>query len=204
MTRRPRSLADPDHPRRRLIAAATLAFGSRGYERTSLEVIAEAAGLPKSGVYYYFPNKRAIVAAIAAEAAETLHARLDDIQGQGLPADQELERAIAEHVQLLADRIPAMRVLLRELPADAPELQAIAAERARYRRRLLGIIGRGIDEGVFAAVEPRIAAEALIGLANGLVDWFSPEGRLSAARVAETYAALAVRSLRCGPDEGLG
>ena len=203
MTRRPRSLDDPDHPRRRLLAAATLAFGSRGYERTSLETIAEAAGLPKSGVYYYFPNKQALIAAIAEEAAGTLHARLDQIQARGLPADAELEQAIFEHVRLLAERLPAMRVLLRELPPDAPELQPIAAERTRYRHRLMAIVERGIREEVFTVVEPRIAAEAVIGLANGLVDWFAPTGRLSVAQVAETYAQLAVQALRrVGSDTG--
>ena len=175
MTRRPRSLDDPDHPRRRLLAAAALAFGSRGYERSSLDTIAQAAGLPKSGVYYYFPNKQALLAAIAAEAARTLHARLDQIQARGLPADAELEEVILEHVRLIAERLPVMRVLLGELPVDAPETQPIAAERTRYRHRLMGIIERGIRENVFTPTEPRIAAEALIGLAT--MGWWTGSRR---------------------------
>ena len=66
----------------------------------------------------------------------------------------------------------------------------------------MGIIERGIRAKVFTPTEPRIAAEALIGLANGLVDWFSPTGRLSATQVAEAYAQLAAQALRRAASDG--
>jgi AcrR family transcriptional regulator len=196
MPRRPRPLSDPEHPRRRLLTAATSAFSQNGYDRTSIDVIAEGAGLPKSGLYYYFPNKQALIVAIAEEATGLIQARLDEIERQALPPDAELEAAISEHARLIIERLPAMRVLLRELPQEAPELKRIATERIRYRQRLMKIIRRGIGAGVFAPVEPRIATEAIIGMVNGLVDWYSPSGPLSAGHVVETCARLAVQALR--------
>ncbi len=106
--------------------------------------------------------------------------------------DAELEAAISEHVRLILEHLLVMRILLRKLPQDIPELKCITAEWFHYRQRLRGIIERGITAGIFTPVEPRIATEAIIGMVNGLVDCYSPSGPLSARHVVETYARLAV------------
>src|SRR5687768_15679727 len=46
--------------RRQLIAEAIGAFGRRGFEATTLEQIAEAAGVRKQSLLYYFPTKEAL------------------------------------------------------------------------------------------------------------------------------------------------
>ena len=51
-----RSAESIDH----LVAAARRRFGQFGYEGTSIDDIARAAGRTKGAVYHHFPDKRAL------------------------------------------------------------------------------------------------------------------------------------------------
>ncbi|MCX7821805.1 MAG: TetR/AcrR family transcriptional regulator [Brevinematales bacterium] len=50
-----------EHPKDRIINAATILFTSKGYEKTKIEDIAEVAGITRMMVYYYFENKQDIL-----------------------------------------------------------------------------------------------------------------------------------------------
>lgn len=52
-----------DEARERLLAAAEACYAERGPTRTRMSDIATAAGVNRSTVYYYFPNKDAVLAA---------------------------------------------------------------------------------------------------------------------------------------------
>src|SRR5262249_52475972 len=57
-------------PRReRLLKEAIRLFGSRGYEATSLEAVASAAGVRKQTLLYYFPTKDALLEACVLETS---------------------------------------------------------------------------------------------------------------------------------------
>ena len=197
MPRRSRPLSDPDHPRRRLLAAAAEAFGVNGYERTSLAQIASAAGLPKSSVLYYFPNKQALLLGISLDIHAALQAQLDALEQQALAPDEALGAAVEGHVALVIARFPATRTLLHALPADLAGREQIMAARGRYRARLQAIVQRGIAAGVFAPVEPWLATEALLGLfAYSLAERYDPAWPLDPAAIAQRYARMAVGALR--------
>ena len=66
--------------RRALIEEAVRQFGKKGYEGTSLEAVADAVGVRKQTLLYYFPTKDALleacVHAVSARVAETLNSAL--------------------------------------------------------------------------------------------------------------------------------
>ena len=55
--------------RRRLIEQAVRHFGKRGYDGTSLDQVAGAAGVRKQTLLYYFPTKEALLEACMAEVS---------------------------------------------------------------------------------------------------------------------------------------
>lgn len=64
-----------DEARERLLAAAEACYAERGPSRTKMSDIALKAGVHRSTVYYYFPNKDAVLAAAFVRAlAEVLAA----------------------------------------------------------------------------------------------------------------------------------
>src|ERR1700704_161927 len=54
-----------DDPKRRVVLAAALGvFGRYGFQKTSMEAIAKAAGISRPGLYLLFPNKEQLYRAM--------------------------------------------------------------------------------------------------------------------------------------------
>lgn len=58
--------------RRQWLQAARTCFVAQGYEATTVERLAEAAGLSRPGFFLYFPNKAALRAALRLELLQAL------------------------------------------------------------------------------------------------------------------------------------
>jgi len=56
--------------RRRLLQEAIRLFGANGFERTSLEAVASAAGVRKQTLLYYFPAKDTLLEACVIETSQ--------------------------------------------------------------------------------------------------------------------------------------
>lgn len=70
--------------RARILEAALRLFAEHGYERTSVKMIARAAGISQGLLYNYFAGKDALLAAI-------FEASMDDVQASFAAADAEAD-----------------------------------------------------------------------------------------------------------------
>ncbi len=76
-----------------ILRAATNLFASKGFDGTRIAEIAEASGLPKANVYYYFETKEAIYATLIERLLEGWDTALEHIR-----ADREPREAIADYI----------------------------------------------------------------------------------------------------------
>ncbi len=147
-TRRRRKAERPQE----ILEAAFNEFSRNGYSLTTLDQIAERAGVTKGTIYVYFENKEHLFISMVREAT---HAAFDTVRGmfanhEGSTAD--LLRAqfsfIYEHI--VEDR--RRREVVRMLIAEAPRFPALAD---RYYDEILRpclellkqAIQRGMDSG---------------------------------------------------------
>ena len=72
-----------------ILDAAKRLFLTEGFERATIRKIAASVGVSSAALYLYFPDKDAILRAIAESTFETLLARLEESQRQ---VDTDLER----------------------------------------------------------------------------------------------------------------
>ncbi len=123
-----------EETRRRILAASRELFGSRGYAGTTLEAIAEAAGVSPKTVTAVFGSKRAILGAVVNPNAfspqvqqliEELRVTADPLQRISLVA--QITRQAYEPL------VPELE-LLRTAPGVAPELAELAREIEARRR----------------------------------------------------------------------
>ncbi len=68
--------------------------------------------------------------------------------------------------------------------------------RDRYEGILCRIISRGVNAGVFAEVDEKLARYAIISMLARTGIWFSLGGRLTAGGVADFMVEFATRALR--------
>jgi AcrR family transcriptional regulator len=191
--------------REQLLTKAAQLFSERSFAGTRMQDIAEELGLTRSAVYYYFKNKEEILAAIVEE--HTVDASLDVealIANPGLTPAERLRRAIAANVVRKLGDTARFRVLDKiesEMPAE------IARLHNRFKRHVLDLysqlIEAGIASGEFRAVDVRITAFSLIGMANWTAWWYSPGGRKSPHEIGELLADLALHAVAAhrGPAE---
>jgi AcrR family transcriptional regulator len=159
---------------RQLIAqAARRLFGERGFEDVTVAEIARAADVSEATVFNYFPTKEDLFySGLEAFEEELLSAIRERGGSESVLA--AFGRFILKPRGLLASRDPEaterLAVLFRTI-AESPAL--LAREQrilARYTSSLAAVIGA--ETGARPdAIEPRVAANALIGVHRALLEY---------------------------------
>jgi AcrR family transcriptional regulator len=195
---RPRAAARKAETQARILEAAALLFGARGYERTSITAIAKRAGVSRAAVFWHFGDK------------ETLFQ--EAFRSMLVPFFEELKRGV-EHVDARTRLFELFDVYEDFVSSHRETIQSIvrwvfesAALRARLQRPLLGLVDqfvrdvRGSLEDLFGD-DPDVAAiaatlaSALHG--NLLLSLLDPSAERRALRKTG-IRRLAERAL--GPD----
>jgi TetR/AcrR family transcriptional regulator len=141
--------------RRELLRHAVSLFGQRGLEGTSLEAVAEAGGVRKQTLLYYFPGKDelfdACIDELAARLATTLEQALEE------PGDRERPEAVIHSIFRLAEEWPEFPQFVREASRRGPEVIArVASVLEPLRKRALVYLENGMDDGTFRRQDPTL------------------------------------------------
>jgi AcrR family transcriptional regulator len=184
--------------RREIDDVASELFHANGYAATSVRDIARALDIQGASLYAHVASKEDLLWSIVDRAAtsleEAVERALDDTA-----SDDPVERlaAIVEaHVEVVTADPERASVFVTEWRHLSPDRrEAIGRRRDAYEHRVRDVIADGQGIGVFAAVDPALAATFLLTALNGIATWYRPDGRLSADRIADHYVDLALRSL---------
>jgi len=120
--RRPQKRSEEN--RRRILAAAERLFAERGYSDTSIDAVAEAVDMYQPGIYYYFPNKRALYEEVVRNAIGSLDELIKELLVSSDPPEERLLASVGAWVDLLAERPTLGHLILHE--AARPDSSAIA------------------------------------------------------------------------------
>ena len=155
----------PDTPRRSgeetraaILAAAERHFAERGFEAARLEDIAADVGIRRAAIFYHFPDKHELYAAV-----------LDEVLGSVAPAlptggstEERLEAAMRAWIDYVAERPTLARLILREAASAQP---GVSSPLARAGGPLVDWLRELIDEGVAEGeLEPLIDPHRFISL----------------------------------------
>jgi TetR/AcrR family transcriptional regulator len=140
----------------RILAAAVDAFGSRGYEATSLDALAAELGVTKQAVLYWFPSKEALLDAAIERGAAELAAALDEVLAGAEPGLARLD-AVMRAIFRFVVRRPSLLGLLREVNRLGPDLAASLARRLQpLVDRAVAFVEREMDAGTIRRSDPRL------------------------------------------------
>jgi len=155
-----------------IFRAAAVRFGEDGYSETTMESIAEEAGVSKGTLYYYFDSKEDLFFELLLSWIEKFEDRWGGLGDEESSVD-ELEEF---HLAMMAtvDEIASFGKLMLEFWANASrkkKLEEILNDLlGEYRQRTAEVIEAGIEEGTFREVNPWQASSALVAAYDGL--WF--------------------------------
>lgn len=177
---------------------AAVLFARSGFDASSLNDLAEGAGISKAGIYHYFKTKQDVYDAIIVQTLQGLVDRVSQVVASAVSPGDKLLAFMSAHASFFEQNYWAFRAMLisfSEMSAPEPRHEA-AALRERYEALLRGIIAEGVAQGQFRAVDPAITGRAVLSMLNWMARWFHPGGPKTAAELALEYADLLVRGLR--------
>jgi AcrR family transcriptional regulator len=184
-----------------LMEAAERLFAQQGVAGTSLNELAEAVGLTRTGIYHYIKGKdemlETLVRGFTVETAEDLR-RLAEARDQ--PAYDRLREGVTNMAERVAQHPQRFRLLLTTEGAFPPGL---ARQYLQARRETLSaltdLVSQAITDGSCRPVDPELAAFTLAGASNWVAFWYprkSGAGHQSPRDLAEGLADLALEGLR--------
>ncbi|MCX6021376.1 MAG: TetR/AcrR family transcriptional regulator [Chloroflexi bacterium] len=149
MTIRPPSFNDRVRAERRrfVLDAARRLFVTQGYAGTTVDAIADAAGVGKGTVYLHFATKDDLLLHLITEATEQLLRQIGEIMAAGRPAPDQLAASLRvcadsyrDNHDLVTMNLPALRTVFGNRLAAEPPAAAIL-------RQLAQIVRQGQQEG---------------------------------------------------------
>lgn len=142
--------------RRQLLGEAVRLFGKLGFEGASIEAVADAAGVRKQTLLYYFPTKDALFDACIEELATRVAAVLEEaLDG----SDEGFERAenVIRSVFRLAEQWPEFPSFVRESARRGPDIVSrVSGILDPLRKRAIVFLEKGMADGVFRRQDPML------------------------------------------------
>ncbi len=172
--------------RRQLFAVALRLFAERGYRATTMEDVADAAGVTKPLLYQHFSSKRALYLELVDSVAEELLAAIGGATAQAGGPRQQVELGFAAYFHMVVTHEEAFRLLYGRNEAGDAEL-------GNALRRVEHALVEAVDPLIAAGLDPehrRLLAYAVVGMAEGASrHWIATR---AGQPVAEDAAAAAL------------
>jgi AcrR family transcriptional regulator len=194
------------HPKRRYLArrleilrAAGREFRVRGFAETGMRDIAAAASLSPANLYNYFRGKHEILFFCQDNSLDRMIAVLDKARRMRTSAAAKLRTVMVSHLRCVLDEVEGSAAHLLTTALPPRQQRYLVTKRDKYEEGVRNLIAAGMRSGEFATCDPALAVRAILGSLNWSVQWFNPEGPLTAAQIAENFADYLIRGLLARP-----
>lgn len=156
--------------RQQVLDAAIAVLAKQGITGTSVQDIAQGAGLSKGAVHYHFESKEELLERVLDRCSELVEERVRAAFAElGTPLER-IRRALVEMWSLRRDGVPEIRVLadLHLLARQNPRIRKACGEALERARRQ--IIDVGLSELIGMGLKPRIPIEIVPRLIQATLD----------------------------------
>lgn len=173
--RRPSRVGVPykksEETREHLLATAIQLIAKKGLAGTSFTEIAEAAGVSKGGISYYFESKDELLQSVLDRSCEVMEKRVKDaFFGGDVGPLERVQHALAEMWALRRDGVAEMRAMT--------ELHVVSRQDATLRRAFAGALQRarqqmidaGLNNLLLMGIKPKVDADLVPRLIMGVLD----------------------------------
>jgi AcrR family transcriptional regulator len=181
-----------------ITAAASAVFRRLGYQRATLEDVAQEVGINRATLYYYVADKAELLIAILDEPVHKMTRDLRDIAAGDASAEQKLRLAIERHMQALDENYPELFVFL----AENMHLLTIGRDRdiqrnaREYGTLMTSIVVEGVENREFRDdLDPRLVMLGIVGMMNWSHRWYNPAGRHSLDTIAKQFEEMVLDGL---------
>lgn len=193
----PTKLRKSDLRRESILRTATELFDRKGYTNTSLDDVAQAIGIKREALYYYYRSRAEILLAIIGPQATALIDGMKEVVATDAPALEKLRSAIHNHLKRFDRHCLEMTISLRDGITSGGEVgSAMQRIWKEYEHLWTALIEAGQQKGELAvAGEPKMIAFGILGMCNWLARWYNPRKSASIDQIIDTYFEMLSKGL---------
>lgn len=187
---------DYDDKRQAILDRSAELFSAHGYDRASMNKIAEACGVSKANLYHYYKDKEGLLFDVIRFHLEELLEVVETADDPGAPPEARLRGLVAALLEAYRDADSQHNVQISSMRFLPQERQA---ELKRMERDLVIIFSSAV-----VGVAPHLKGTkmltpvtmSLFGMVNWHYLWFKSTGSVSRAEYAELVTRLIVDGAR--------
>ncbi|SFV61815.1 Transcriptional regulator, TetR family [hydrothermal vent metagenome] len=161
---------DAEATKAKIIQNAMLLFAKNGYDATTADEIAQACGVNKAMLFYYYKNKAGLYAAVMSHVLDAIHEEIITKDKCCVSPVADLEAFIKTYATYCDNNPYVSSLILRELSDSGAHLPEMMFASLRKLFGLLSeILREGEKQGLFYNIEPMIIHFMIVGTINLLV-----------------------------------
>ncbi|RKX54994.1 MAG: TetR/AcrR family transcriptional regulator [Thermotoga sp.] len=129
----------------KILEAAKRAFAKKGFNGVSVEEIASMAGVNKAVVFYYFPKKEDLFAAVWESSIDELEEHIfKDVEGESLYI-RKIKKLLRSYIDFVRNRKEIMKLIEREKASVLDSDEENDKIRLKLKNRYRSFVGRIIS-----------------------------------------------------------
>ncbi|MES2599419.1 MAG: TetR/AcrR family transcriptional regulator [Pseudomonadota bacterium] len=187
---------DYDNKRQAILDRSAELFSAHGYDRASMNKIAEACGVSKANLYHYYKDKEGLLFDVIRFHLEELLEVVETADDPGAPPETRLRGLVAALLEAYRDADSQHNVQISSMRFLPHERQT---ELKRMERDLVTIFSSAV-----IGVAPHLKSTkmltpvtmSLFGMVNWHYLWFKSTGSVSRAEYADLVTRLIVDGAR--------
>ena len=196
-TKRRSGTSDRRNREPELLAAAITVFYENGYASASLQDVADIVGVNKGSLYHYISSKEELLFRICAES----HAQASEIMKEALDSTddpiEQLRCYLTRIARWYLDNIERVTIYFNEgrwLTGERHE--EVRRQGREFHAFVRSLVDKArIEDRVRVSVDPRLAAQLILGGLNSFSTWYRRDGLYSTEEIAIGFTEMALASV---------
>jgi AcrR family transcriptional regulator len=180
--------------REAILEAALDAFAGAGYHETSLDAVADRAGISKALIYEHFASKRELHRALLERYVHELLARVIDATAAAEPGEARLRSGLEAFLEFVEERRDAWRFVFRNV-SDPEIADAVNRLREEVAATLAGLMAADAPPEWTAnpelSRETEMIAQELTGAVQALANWWDEHRDVPRERISQSIMDFA-------------
>ena len=192
-------LRSPELKRDAVLQTAAHLFLERGYQKTSMVLLAARLKVTKPALYYYFRNKEEILVECYRAGIAKIESHLERSSGEQGTGLRRLQLYVHSYCTAVLTHYFGRCVAMVDDTELSPEGQReVRALKRRMDVAMRGLVSEGIEDGSVAPCNPKLVSFAIAGAINWIGTWYEPGGDLPHEEIAREYTRMLTGGLPMG------
>ncbi|MCB1028014.1 MAG: TetR/AcrR family transcriptional regulator [Microthrixaceae bacterium] len=180
--------------RRQLLAVALGVFAEHGFHATSMNDIADAAGVTKPVLYQHFRSKRELILELLSEIGADLSAVVGKATVDATSPRHQIEAGFASYFQWVNDNRGAFNLLFSSGTLGDPDFLAAAQQ---VEDAIADVVADNIVIAGLTQERRALLAHGIVGMAEGTCRrWMADPAAIDHVELADQLSELAWFGLR--------